>query len=122
MKLVGSLFLFWLPEVVQDKEPTEFFLQEFRSRILGDRLVEYRDPIRLSDHAGKTSVPGLEKHLMLRMITRPAMAWTNGYWTDLSCSDWILARSGDMQKNAPLGLTGDKKNSDWLSTRGLLRE
>ena len=71
IRVVGSLFLSWVHEVIRNEEVAVIFLKEFWPRIVGDQLAKSTAPLRLRkrtleigwDRAGKQGRPPRERHL-----------------------------------------------------------
>lgn len=80
LRMVGSLFLPWLQEVVQDEKVAVIFLREFWPRIVGAPLAASTDPLRLRGRTLEVGVPDSEWARELRSMTPALVSKVNAFW------------------------------------------
>ena len=80
MKVVGSLFLPWLQEIVRDEKVAVIFLQEFWTQIVGAPLAASTEPVRLRGRTLEISVPDSEWARELRSMTPALISKVNVFW------------------------------------------
>ncbi len=80
MRVVGSLFLPWVQEVIRDEEVAVIFLKEFWPRIVGDGLAKSTAPLRLRKWTLEIGVSGREWERVLQGVAQPLMSKANDFW------------------------------------------
>ena len=80
MRVVGSMFLHWVQEVIRDEEVAVIFLKAFWTRIVGEGLAKSAAPLRLRKRTLEIGVSGREWERVLQEMAQPLMSKVNEFW------------------------------------------